>query len=38
MKFEFNWPNGFRGEDLNFENVDGWTDAGIITCILLAHP
>ena len=23
MKFEFNWPSGFRGE--MFENVDGRT-------------
>ena len=41
MKFEFNWPSGFRGEDV--ENVDGRTtddgrtDAGV-TGILLAHP
>ena len=26
MKFEFNWPSGFRGEDV--ENVGGWTDDG----------
>ena len=38
MKFEFNWPSGFRGE----ENVEGrtdvrrTTDAGAID-ILIAH-
>ena len=26
MKFEFNWPSGFRGEDV--ENVDGRTTNG----------
>ena len=25
MKFEFNWPSGFRGD---FENNDGRTDDG----------
>ena len=29
MKYEFNWPSGFRGEDV------GQTDAGV-TGILLA--
>ena len=29
MKFEFNWPSGFRGEDVR-------TDTGV-TGILLAH-
>ena len=24
MKFEFNWPSGFRG--VMFKNVDGWRD------------
>ena len=36
MKFEFNWPSGFR--EKMFENVDGWTtDAGVIG-VLLAQP
>ena len=35
MKFEFNWPSGLRGEDV--EIVDKWTDAGV-TGILLSHP
>ena len=40
MKFEFNWPSGFRGEV--FENVDGRTDDGRttdagVTGILIAH-
>ena len=26
MKFEFNWPSGFRGEDV--ENVEGRTTNG----------
>ena len=34
MKFEFNWPSGFRVEDVY--NC-GRTDAGV-TAILLAHP
>ena len=44
MKFDFNWPSGFRGK--MFENVDGrtdgrtddgrTTDAGV-TGILIAH-
>ena len=33
MKFEFNWPGGFRGED-----VDGRTKDDGVTGILLAHP
>ena len=45
MKFEFDWPSGFRGEDvLNCGRTDGRTtddrrrsDAGV-TGILLAHP
>ena len=28
MKFEFNWPSGFRGED--FENVEGWTMESLV--------
>ena len=34
MKFEFNWPSGFRGE--MFENVDGWRDDRV-TGILIAY-
>ena len=39
MKFEFDWPSGFRGEDVwNCGRTDGRrTDAGV-TGILLAHP
>ena len=42
MKFEFDWPSGFRGEDVgNCGRKDGRTDrrrtdAGV-TGILLAH-
>ena len=32
MKFELNWPSGFRGD---VGNVDGWTYDGV-TGILLA--
>ena len=35
MKFEFNWPSGFRGE--MFENVDGRTTDSGVTGILIAH-
>ena len=43
MKFEFNWPSGFRGEDVwkcwrtDDGRTDGRTDNGV-TGILLAHP
>ena len=45
MKFEFNWPSGFRGEDVwkcwwtddRRRTTDGRTDNGV-TGILLAHP
>ena len=38
MKFEFNWPSGFRGEDVDGRRTtDGrTTDAGV-TVILIAH-
>ena len=42
MKFEFNWPSGFRGEDVwkcwrtDGRTDDGRTDAGV-TGILIAH-
>ena len=38
MKFEFNWPSGFRGENVDRRTVtDGrTTDAGVIG-ILIAH-
>ena len=32
MKFEFNWPSGFKGED-----VDGRTTDDGVTGILIAH-
>ena len=35
MKFEFNWPSGFRGEDV--ENVDGRTTDARVIGILIAH-
>ena len=47
MKFEFDWPSGFRGEDVwkcwrtdgrtDGRTTDGRTDDGV-TGILLAHP
>ena len=37
MKFEFNWPSGFRGEDVLNCGGKLTTDAGV-TGILLAHP
>ena len=37
MKYEFNWPSSFRGEDVDRRWTDGRTmDAGV-TGILLAH-
>ena len=38
MKFEFNWPSGFRGEDVwkCWRTDDGRTDDGV-TGILIAH-
>ena len=36
MKFDFDWPIGFRGEDV--EIVDGGTTEAGVTGILLAHP
>ena len=35
MKFEFNWPRGFRGKDVRTDGRRA-TDAGV-TGILLAH-
>ena len=32
MKFEFNWPSGFRGDDVDRRRTDG------VTGLLLAHP
>ena len=36
MKFEFNWPSGFRGEDTCLKMLtdgrrpdDGWTEDGV---------
>ena len=42
MKFEFNWPSGFRGEDVRKCLTDGRTDDGRttdaeVTGILIAH-
>ena len=37
MIFEFNWPSGFRGENVDGRTDDGrTTDAGV-TGILIAH-
>ena len=39
MKFEFDWPSGFRGEDVwNCGRTDGLTTDAGVTGILLAHP
>ena len=34
MKFELNWPSGFRGEDVRIY----WLMDEGVTGILLAHP